>query len=66
MHVEKDPETIFPGEQEDFSNCSNVGKLTFLLFAVEMRLQDLIKESLKNNPLLKKIADHKLCPIIYR
>jgi len=32
MHVEKDPETIFPGEQEDFSNCSNVGKLTFLLF----------------------------------
>jgi len=56
MHVEKEPEMVFPGEQEDLSDCSEV----------EIKLQDLIKESLKNNPLLKKIPDPKLGPIVYR
>jgi len=31
MHVEQNPETMFPGEQDDFSNCSNVGMFILVL-----------------------------------
>jgi len=40
--------------------------IAYCYLAVEIRLHEIIKESLKNNPLEKKIADPKLGPIVYR
>lgn len=66
MHIEQKPEEMFPGDQEDLFSCSKVGKPALILISVEIRLHDLVQETLKNNPLLKKIADPKLQPIVYK
>jgi len=29
MHVEQSPDEVFPNEQLDFSNCSDIGKYNF-------------------------------------